>query len=141
MSNQELIEFLTDRNKLTKFFESLDVANSMKIKSVLVGDGVEDQGAVSHLKSLSPELIQMLEKEGLSVEMLVPTGSTKPRRKRTLVLERQSFARTEEGLKLAIGRAKSAFAEKKIEVVDYKDITDKEEQSLAKQLVQEYNNN
>lgn len=126
---------ILDKNKLIKAFEKLNITESMTVRANLLGDDNE-KGAIESLRTVSPELAAMMEKEGLSLADF--GGEKKARKKRVLVLENQNFTHEDDQLKLLISRAVSKYKNDGFKVLSYSELS-KSDQKIAQQIVEEHN--
>lgn len=133
-------EILLNVELLKEEFSKLNFKEADKVKENF-------EKAKDSLKSIPPQVLKAIEETGFSlsdfeIKVEVPVERevvVKERKKRTLELEKQSFAVVDNELKLAIGRAKSSFESKGITVLSYADL-DKKQQAKAAELVENYNN-
>lgn len=122
-------DIILDENKLIKAFEKLSVTDAMLVKSNL-------DAAIPHLKSISPELAQMLEKEGISLSDI--SGERKPRKKRQVIAENQKYCKIDGQLQLLITRAITKAEKDGHEILDFQSLKGADVKE-AKRLVDEYN--
>jgi hypothetical protein len=128
-------KILLNKDKLIEAFEDLSISESIEARANLLGDE-KGKGAIESIRSISPELAQMMAKEGLSLSDF--GGEKKARKKRVAVLENQKFCKEDGKLKLLITRAISVAEKAGHEILDFQSLKGADAKE-AKRLVTEYN--
>ena len=126
------MSIFTNKSELIEYFESIDnVFLALEIKQNL-------EEAMKHLKTPSPELLAMLEKEGISKDSFIanepainPAVQTT---KRQINYENRSFLiEGDKVVKMLVGRAVNSAIDKGLEVKKFNDLNSSQ-QEQAKNL-------
>ena len=126
------MSIFTNKSELIEYFESIDnVFLALEIKQNL-------EEAMKHLKTPSPELLAMLEKEGISKDSFITNEATSSpvaqTTKRQINYENRSFLIEEDKVvKMLVGRAVNSAIDKGLDVKRYSELNS-EQQEDARNL-------
>ncbi len=124
-----MLDLFLDEKKLRELFKSVDNV----FQAELIKENINN--ALEELKTPSPELLKMLEKEGITKDSLLPEKTSKPSRPRKINIENRKFLLEGESVvKMLVGAAVKSQIDKGSIVKSYKELTE-DQKAEAEKLV------